>query len=361
MTFTLVLGLGISSISAQQTDSIKNFSSFKGIVTGIDFFAASRQTITPFEKPISEARQRMVDLLGSDLPKGAIFICSTLKQKDSFYEPRALRMGYAWVLLAQTPEIRGEEMLARLKSQMGGQVSPEVLARIKSRSSTVESGQIRTLQQQMAFAILQETFAPDREFRSSRVEDVVRSPLPDWLDVGIATYAVGSNVNLGFLQQHLEEAFRLEDVLTMSRPFVAPTTGGGAGGGQTAGLGGAATEGASPVSPTPGGGAREDDQQRQGGGGRRGGGSRVLPKDQQDRLLFDGQAATFFAYLSEKVGVAKIKQLIEFSREGKESPAFLTQPDILGSDFSKIEDDWVAWVKAREAAAPPDRSRNPSR
>jgi hypothetical protein len=94
-----------------------------------------------------------------------------------------------------------------------------------------------------------------------------------------------------------------------------------------------------------------------GGGGRNGfpgnGGSpngmqRNLPKDEQDRMLFDGQSSTLFAYLVEKVGIEKVRELIQYVREGKESRDFITRPEVLGSDFEKIEGDWTAWVKSQK-------------
>jgi hypothetical protein len=71
-----------------------------------------------------------------------------------------------------------------------------------------------------------------------------------------------------------------------------------------------------------------------------------MPKDEQDRMLFDGQSSTFFAYLMEKVGIEKVRALIQFAREGKESREFIVQPDVLGADFEKIEGDWAAYVKS---------------
>jgi hypothetical protein len=73
-----------------------------------------------------------------------------------------------------------------------------------------------------------------------------------------------------------------------------------------------------------------------------------MSKDEQDRMLFDGQAGTFFAFAMEKLGIEKIKELVRQAREGKESREYLGRPDALGSDFEKIEADWVAWVKAQK-------------
>ena len=83
-----------------------------------------------------------------------------------------------------------------------------------------------------------------------------------------------------------------------------------------------------------------------GPGGARGGFQRALPKDEQDRMLFDSQASTFFSYMLEKVGIGKIKELIKQAQEGKESREYISKPEVLGPDFEKIEADWAAWVKS---------------
>jgi hypothetical protein len=338
-TILVMTGMGMANLGAQGTASFKNFNLYKEVVPGVDFFAASRQETTSFQKPVAEARGRIATLLGSDLPRGAIFICSSLAQKDSVYEPKALRMGYGWILSALTAEARADETLARIKSQMGGEVPAEVIQRIRNRppemKAAAEAQMVNTAIRQMAYAILQSALASDLDYRSSRLDDMGRSPLPDWLDIGIASYATGGGANLGYLQQHLEEGFPIEDVISMSRPFVAPSTDEG-GGGMVIRMGGG---GAPPGGGQPGTG---------GGGGQRGGTPRVLPKDQQDRLLFDGQASTFFMYLVEKVGIEKVKELVRSGIEGKESREFIQRPDILGPDFEKIETDWKEWVKSQK-------------
>ena len=89
-----------------------------------------------------------------------------------------------------------------------------------------------------------------------------------------------------------------------------------------------------------------------GQGGMRGGMQRTLPKDEQDRMLFDGQASTFFAYMLERAGTDKMRELIGQVREGKESRDYIAKPDVLGPDFQKIEADWAAWVKTQKAEEP---------
>ena len=362
----LLAPLTVLPSQSQDTAVFKGLTSFKDVVSGVDFFAGNRRLVTPFEKPIAEAHQRLVSLLGPDLPKGAVFICSSLQQRDSVWEPRALKLGYKWLLISLTAEARTEETLARMKSQMGGEIPPEVLERIKSRTSdpqsAVTASTTRSMARDMALATLQASFAPERSFRVSRVDDVGRTPLPDWLDVGIASYAAGGAENIAFLQQRIEEAFPLEDVLGMSRPFVAQSAGGGGGGGMTR-IGGSPAEGMPPGAALPAAGGVV-----QGGGGMRGGGgTRSLPKDQQDRMLFDGQASTFFNYLVEKLGLEKIKALIQFSSEGQESREWIIKPDVLGPEFDKIEGEWMAWIKMQKPASPeeirvqssPDRPNNP--
>ena len=75
-------------------------------------------------------------------------------------------------------------------------------------------------------------------------------------------------------------------------------------------------------------------------------------------MLFDGQASTFFSYLIEKIGIEKIKRAYPAGEEGKESREFITQPDVLGPDFEKIEADWATWVKDSEST---DRTAGPGR
>lgn len=347
---TICALLGTAPGQAQQAVSFKNFNQFRGIVAGVDFFAANRQAVAPFEKPAAEGMQKLATLLGGELPKGAVFICSTLQQKDSVYEPRVLRSGYSWAVVALTAEARAEEQLERMRQQMGGELPAEVRDRIRNRPpemrAAAEAALARTTVRQMALAVLQAALAPDREYRSSRLEDVGRSPLPDWLDIGIASWVSGTGANVGFLQQNLDQTFPLEDVLGMARPFVAPTSEGGGGGGGGAGGGGMV------IRMGEAGGGQGRSGQGQGGGGRGGGGSRMLPKDQQDRMLFDGQASTFFSYLVEKAGIEKVKELIQSGRDGRPSTPLIVQPEVLGASIEKIEQDWLAYVKTLKPEQP---------
>jgi hypothetical protein len=397
--------LGADSAHAQQTVQFKHFVSFRQIVAGIDFYASSRQMIAPYEKPAADAMERLKTLFGTDLPKGAIFICSTLEQKDSIYEPMVLKRGYAWTLTVNTPDVRVQEMMARVKSQMGGQIPEEMLARFKNRSPEMlaDAGQqmATTMAQQIAHAVVQTMLDKDLKYRSSRLDDMGKSPLPDWLDIGIASYASGSTFNLSYLQQHMDQSFPMEDVIAMSRPFVASAYSSNGGGGDRGGMrsmgggeggeqgGSGFPQGMGRMSGSEGRGqggsgfpqgmsqGMSQGGMQQGGfsgrgmggsgyggnsggngggfggsGGQRGGGQRNIPKDEQDRMLFDGQASTFFSYLIDKVGIEKVKQLVKQAVEGKESRQFVTQPDVLGSDFSKIEDGWVGWVKNLKDAQP---------
>jgi len=338
--FVFIAALGAGSVTAQQPASFKNFASFRNIVPGIDFFASNRQAIAPYEKPTAETMAKLRELFGKELPKGAIFICSTLAQRDSIYEPKVLKMGYAWTLKAETPAVRSQQMLERIKSRMGDNVPAEILERMKNMPSDMtanfEKQMVASMTQQIAYAVLQTLLSEGQQFRSSRLDDMGKSPLPDWLDIGIASYVSGTNSTIGFLQQNMDQSFPLEDGLSMARPFVATFSdqnGGGVGGGM----------------PNFGGGGMNGSG---GAGGMRGGFQRTMPKDEQDRMLFDGQASTFFCFILEKIGLEKVRELIKEAREGKESRDYLGRPDVLGPDFQKIETDWAAWVKAQKVEMP---------
>jgi hypothetical protein len=415
----LLVTFNATPIGAQESVSFKNFTSFKQVVPGIDFFASNKQEVAPYEKPVADAISRLRSLLGDDLPKGAVFICSTLAQKDSVYEPKVLKSGYSWTLTAITPQARMQDQLARMKSQNGTQISPEMLERIKSRmSETAGQSAVNTLVQQVAYAILQTSQNKELQYRSSRIEDVKKSPLPDWLDIGIVSYACGSITNLSYLQQHIEETFPLDDVLSMSRPFVGSSAsdqgrgggmgrgGNGNGGGSSEGMaaggfggmsggmpggmpaggfggmsggmpaggfggfGGGAESGRGGGTPSGRGGVASGSERSSGasGGGRsssnssggrgqRGGMQGNMSKDEQDRMLFDGQASTFFAYLVDKIGLEKVKKLIKEAQGEKSSYEYLTQADVFGTGYTKVENDWTGWVKAQQA--PPSGSWNP--
>jgi hypothetical protein len=366
--FILIAVFGVNSANAQQLATFKNFTAFRDLAPGIDFFASNRQVVAPYEKPAGEAIAKLKSLLGASLPKGAIFVCSTLEQKDAVYEPKVLKMGYGWTLTAVTAAVRSQEMLARIKAQMGGEVPAEIMDRIQKMPpemmATAEKQMVASVTQQIAYAVLQTTFAKDLQFRSSRLDDMGKSPLPDWLDIGIGLYVSGSDSALTYLKQNMDQSFPLEDILSMARPFVASSSqnGGGPGGGGGMGRMGGSSGGAPGGMPGFsgrgmggfGGGAMGGGMSGPGGssGGMRGGMQRTLPKDEQDRMLFDGQASTFFAYMLEKAGTDRMRELIKQVGEGKESRDYIAKPDVLGSDFAKIEADWAAWVKARKAEEP---------
>jgi hypothetical protein len=95
-------------------------------------------------------------------------------------------------------------------------------------------------------------------------------------------------------------------------------------------------------------------------GGRGGGGfQRTIPKDEQDQMLFDGQSSTFFAFLLEKVGVEKVKELIRAVQAGTEGRDFIARSDMLGDDYGKIEEDWLDWLKSQEPASADFRPGSP--
>jgi hypothetical protein len=385
----LIATLGAGLGNAQQNAQFKNFTSFKQLVAGVDFYASNRQAMAPYEKPAADAVAKLKDLLGADLPKGAIFICSTLAQKDAVYEPRVLKMGYSWSLAVITPEVRQQEMMARMKSMMGSNLPADFLARMKNMPSGMTGDavkqQVTATIQQLSYAVIQTLLAKDFQYRSSRLEDMGKSPLPDWLDIGIAAYVSGSKSNLEYLQQNIDQTFPLEDILSMARPFVSSSiqgggsmrSGGGPGGGgmpsggfsggmgmMGGGFGGGSGGGGMPQGGFGGGqgmpqggfgglGMPSTNAGARGQGGfggnpngePRGGMPRAMQKDEQDRALFDGQASAFFAYMIEKAGIEKVKELIRQAREGKESREYISKTEVFGPDFGKLEEDWAAWVK----------------
>ena len=418
---TLGASLGSAQQAVQQNVQFKGFASFKQVVPGVDFYASNRKQITPYEQPMADAVTKLKDLFGTDLPKGAIFICSTQAQKDAVYEPRVIKAGYGWTLTVITAEARMQEMMSRMQSQMGSKVSPELLGRLKGRQSDMaaeaDKQAVTALVQQVSYAVVQSMLVKDLQYRSWRLDDMGKSPLPDWLDIGIAAYVSGARPGFSYLQQNMDQTFPLEDVLTMARPFVSSTSdqGGGRSGGGGSRFGGADMGGQGMPPGGFGGGmggqgmpqggfnggmggqgmpqggfgggvggqgmpqggfgggmngqgmpqggfggnrssggqgaeAQGSGARGQGGfsgaGGQRGGMQRTLPKDQQDRQLFDGQAFTFFAYLVEKAGIEKVRELVRQARDGQESREYVIKPDVLGPDFEKIETEWAEWVKA---------------
>jgi hypothetical protein len=273
-------------------------------------------------------------------------------------------------------------MMDRMKSQMGGEIPDEFLSRMNNMPpemmAEAEKQMADTVKQQMVHAVLWAFFAPKSQFRSSRLDDVAKSPLPDWLDMGIAAYASGKNIDLSFLLENLDQTFSLEDIFLMSRPFVASSinqgssggsfrgSGGGMPGGMSGGRGGGMPDFGGGSGGPPGGGMSGPpsgfgSRGSGGGPGQRGGMQRVLPKDEQDRMLFDLQSGTFFEYLIEKVGIEKVRTLIKQAQEGGEIWESITQPDMLGSDLEKIEKNWISWVQAQDRPKSRDMNQNQSK
>jgi hypothetical protein len=200
--------------------------------------------------------------------------------------------------------------------------------------------------------------APDKEFRPSRYDEVGRSPLSDWIDIGLVAYAIGEPMNLRYLQDRMDEAFPLEDVMSMSRPFVAPESQGGGGGMRSGSTGGNPNPGAGAGGANRGGQGGSPDVRvvvggggAQSGGGRGGGGGRgrEMPKEQVDRMFFDAQSSTFFSYLIQKLGIDKVKGLVQANKDGKITHDLVMSKDLLGADYDTIEPDWQTWVKAQQA------------
>jgi hypothetical protein len=390
--FFLTLFAGITL--AQGNPYLKNFKIFKEVAPGVDFYATQQSDIDPYVPAVSEARKKLANFLGVDLARGAVFVCSKLAQKDAVYDTRTFRLGYKWYLLQLTPEAQREERQARMQAaaaqaaalgvqvdatgrgSRGGASGQDQAGRQRGgqdqagqRGGSDQAGQrggaggqrgggpggqearaATTLATQVGYATLMTTLAPEKPYRTSRIDDMGRSPLVDWLDIALVADATGtSNTNLRFLQDRLDEAFPLDDMLIMNRPFVAQQDSGGGGGGSMGGTGG----GGNPGMVVMGGGAAGGGGQA-GGGGRGGGGAgRVLPKDVQDRMLFDAQAVTFFNFLIEKAGVEKVKSVVQKNMKGEESLTVVQS--FMGADFDKVEKDWQDWVKALK---PPENIRN---
>ena len=143
---------------AQENLFSRNFTLFPGLVQGVDFFATSQNQVKAFEKPIADARQRLQQFLGDDLAPGAVFICSSV--------------------ITLTPDVGVQQSIQRMKSRMeDGQIPPEMLNRIRQRASGLESRMVETTALHLGYAILTTTLNPDKEFRTSRLEDMNRSPL----------------------------------------------------------------------------------------------------------------------------------------------------------------------------------------
>ncbi len=82
-----------------------------------------------------------------------------------------------------------------------------------------------------------------------------------------------------------------------------------------------------------------------------------LPKDVQDRMMFDAQASSLFAYAIEKAGLERVKEVVDAARQGKNAGDVLSRDDILGRDLDKIEEGWRAWVKEQKIEGPPGGPR----
>jgi hypothetical protein len=228
-----------------------------------------------------------------------------------------------------TPDVGIRQSLERMKSRMGGEIPPEMLERLKQRASGAESRMVGTAVLQAGYAILMTTLNPEKEFRTSRLDDMHRSPLADWLDIGLAVYASKSGESqVAFLQGRIEESSPIEDVLFMSRPVVVPTFDGGNSGfsGERSGR------------PPNGTGGSPNSPQGQSSP------ASSIPKDVQVRMMFDAQAATFFAYLLETQGVEKVREIVQLNRNGEDIQQILERPEFLGSDYQAVENSWREWV-----------------
>ena len=409
---TLFLSL-FACFGLAQDNPFPKFKVFKEAAPGIDFYANQKTEVDPFTKPLADARGKIASFLGDDIAKGAIFICSTLAQKDSIYDQRIFKF-YKWYLIQLTPEAQREERAARMqaaaalaaaqggqsgqggRSEQGSQSgrsgrgeqsgqssrgeqggrqggasgimqSPEFRAMVEARAAA-------QLASQMGYAILMSSLNNEKPYRPSRLDDMSRSPLNDWLDIALVAHATGTTQNsYRVLQERADDCFPLDDVLSMSRPFVALTTDSGGGGGGGGGMGGspAMITGAGPgggmggstvmfntgvvgadrVSAGQAGGRSGNVGQggAQAGGDRAGGGrggGRVLSKDVVDRMVFDAQGTAFFTYLMEKAGIEKVKDLVQQQRKGTESLTVVQT--LLGPDADKTEMAFMEWVKTQK-------------
>jgi hypothetical protein len=375
-----LLSWSAAAQKAAPVDSFqKSFTKFAGIVPGVDFYASDRALVTPFTKPIADGLERLKSVLGPNLTPGALVICQTVAQRDAVAEERVLKYGYKWILVQLTAQAEQEQQLEMVKARMGGQIPPELLARFQQQRTPEQnaaalSRTATNLVVRLSSAVLQTLLSPERRYSSSRLDDHSRSPLYDWLDVGIGRYAADNAMaSVRWTQDHIEDVFAVEDLIQMNRPYVLPDSiggnssrggGGGAGGGGSNGtrvvtMGGA---GGSGGGGTPAGGASQgaSGSGAATGGGRGGGrGDSNLPKEVLDRQNFDNQSALFFTYLIEKLGIDKIRQLVQINREEKNLAQTIVSPEFLGKSFDDIEKDFMGWIKAQKAA-PPQMMRMPT-
>ncbi len=333
-----------AGLALAQENPFPRFKQFKNVAPGIDFYASERSQVDPFVKAITETREKIGDFLVNIDAPGAIFICSTLDQKDSIWDLRIFRNGYKWYLPYLTPEVQRAENMARMAQAAAAAGADEQTATSggrqgrggqQGRSDSGRGGQggrqggqsadfrasaearaATTLATQMGYAILMSCLDNPKQYRVSRLDDMSRSPLNDWLDIALVAYATGTIQNsFRTLLERVDDTFPLDDVLSMSRPFVA-----------------------------------SQDASSGGRGGGRGGGSRVLPKDVIDRMVFDAQAGAFFLYVREKAGADKLLDVLQQNLKGVESVD--TIQTLFGRNFDQTERDFMAWVKAQKPSEP---------
>jgi hypothetical protein len=65
-------------------------------------------------------------------------------------------------------------------------------------------------------------------------------------------------------------------------------------------------------------------------------------------MMFDAQAATFFAYLLESKGPTTVREIVELNRSGQDIEVILEKPEYLGTDFEAVENDWRTWVEKQK-------------
>lgn len=356
---------------------------FKGLVPGVDLFSSRRESLTPFIKPLTEGLKTLRELIGEELPKGAFIICNTAAEKDSVSDERYLRRGYKWVITELTPEATRQQMIERIKARIsaqggpGASIPPEFLARFTNpdpkETERILARMASTVVRKASYAAVSTLLQPEKLYRNSRVEDVSRSPLDDWLDIGIAGHISKSwDSAIPWVKQRAEELYSLEDLFQMNQPFVVASSGSGSGsrsgngsgargngssgGGAVVVMGGSATAGAgvSPMAAPSGasggsGGTRTFSMGAPGSGP----GGRQMSQETIDRMNFDNQSTLVFHYCMEKLGQDKVKTLIKMSREKQDIRAALEKPDFFGKSLLVVEKDWMEWVKTQKGPEGP--------
>ena len=349
--------------------SQKTLLTFSGLIPGVDMFSSEKELLKPFVSPLTEGMIRLKELMGTDLPKGAFILCNSVAEKDSVSDERYIRQGYRWIITELTPEATRQQRLEMMKARFAAQGQPIPEQMIARFASSDPKENERNLLRQTSRVVSRASLAavsmllqPDKAFRSSRIEDLSRSPLGDWLDVGISNYVSRNTLAaVGWTKQRIEEVYSLEDLFQMNEPFVVSSVSSGTGGvgrgnGASGGGAGDGSSGNSRGNPAGATGAIPEMRIFSAGsaggdsGGPGGGRGRMqMPQEMIDKMNFDNQSTLVFAYFMETLGSEKMKDLIKLSREGKEVGPILEKAEYFGKALAEIEKNWLEWVKAQKA------------